>query len=514
LGAVAALAVASVSAALLFAGLGPASTLFPVIQPSPGHTTSARVRVTIEPRAKLSSVPNSFLGVSTEYGALQLFERHGVLLDRVLSLLRVRGGGPLILRVGGTSADRVLWDPSAQRLPRWAIAVTPAWFAQTGELVRRAGLRLIVDLNLATATPPVAAQVAGAAERLLPRGSIAGFEVGNEPDVYDRAPWLATIAHAGLRAAVPASEITPIAYARDFGAYARVLARIAPRVALVGPALAYPRIDAAWLSTLLAGPHPRLGIVSVHLYPYTRCASPDSPQYPTIARLLSENATAGLAGLVRTAVRLAHNAGLPLRMTELNSISCGGLPGVSNSFATALWAPDALFELLQAGVDGVNVHIRADAINGAFALTGHGLIARPLLYGLILFARTLGPDAQLVHAQMRAPRSLHLKVWAVRVAGDMLHVLLLDKGKRSVNVDLQLPATGSATVQRLRAPSARARSGVTLDGQGLGRDGRWQGKPTGESISPGPHGYELTVPRLSGALVIVRLVSDRSLPAT
>jgi hypothetical protein len=31
---------------------------------------------------------------------------------------------------------------------------------------------------------------------------------------------------------------------------------------------------------------------------------------------------------------------------------------VSDTFATALWAPDALFELLRAGIDGVNVHVR------------------------------------------------------------------------------------------------------------------------------------------------------------
>jgi hypothetical protein len=141
---------------------------------------------------------------------------------------------------------------------------------------------------------------------------------------------------------------------------------------------------------------------------------------------------------------------------------------VSNTFATALWAPDALFELLRAGVDGVNVHVRPDLINAAFTFTGDGLRTRPLLYGLILFSRTLGPGAQLVHVRVDASRPLHLKVWAVRVRGGGLHVLLINKGNRSVSVDLQIPAYGRATVQRLSAPSVSSRSDVTLDGQQLG----------------------------------------------
>jgi len=347
--------------------------------------------------------------------------------------------------------------------------------------------------------------LAGAAQRLLPRGSIIGFEVGNEPDAYDHAGWLATIARTGLPSAVAAVRITADDYAQDYRAYARVLARSAPGAALVAPALAYPENDAAWISTLLAGPHPRLGMISAHLYPYSACAKPGSSRYPTIARLLSEEATSGLARLIRRAVRAAQRAGLPLRVTELNSVSCGGLEGVSDAFATALWAPDALFELLRAGVDGVNVHVRADAINGAFALTDRGLVARPLLYGLILFARTLGPDARLLNVRASAAPSLHLKVWAVQLAGGVLHVLLIDKSRSAASVDLQLPSTGTATVQRLLGPSVRSRSGVTLGGRRLGLDGRWQGRPADERLTPGPHGYQLTMPRFSAALVSVQL---------
>ncbi|MGH2868020.1 MAG: glycosyl hydrolase family 79 C-terminal domain-containing protein, partial [Solirubrobacteraceae bacterium] len=165
----------------------------------------------------------------------------------------------------------------------------------------------------------------------------------------------------------------------------------------------------------------------------------------------------------------------------------------------------ALFELLRAGVNGVNVHIRAHAINAPFKLTNRGLSARPLLYGLILFARTIGPDAQLLTVRLHAKRSLHLKAWAVRVRGGAVHVLLINKSEHSATVDLQLPASGPATVQRLIAPSTSSRSGVTLGGQQLARNGSWQGHPANETITPDNHRYQLTVPQFSAALLRLRL---------
>jgi Glycosyl hydrolase family 79 C-terminal beta domain len=341
---------------------------------------------------------------------------------------------------------------------------------------------------------------------ILPRGSASSAAAAIcAARAGSHTYWHATISRYGFGGTALPSEISPDGYVRDFDNYARVLARVAPHVPLVGPVIAYPALDLDWISRLLAGPHRGLGIVSAHLYRYSACVDRSSPSYPSIARLLSWNATAALAEALRPAVALARRAGLPLRVTELNSVTCGGRRGVSNTFATALWAPDALFELLRAGVDGVNVHVREQAINGAFALRNHGLIARPLLYGLILFARTLGRDASLVGVDVRAPRSLRLSVWAVRVAGGVLHVLLIDKSNGSATVRLELPASGPASVQRLRAPSAGSRSGVTLDGQQLGDDARWQGQATGETIAHGIGGYELSLPRLSAALLSVQL---------
>jgi hypothetical protein len=205
------------------------------------------------------------------------------------------------------------------------------------------------------------------------------------------------------------------------------------------------------------------------------------------------------------AARLAHHAGLRFLLDELNSVTCGGLRGVSDTFATALWAPDAMFELLRNGVDAVNLHIRATAINAPFSFSSSGLEARPLLYGLILFTRTLGPDARLVGVRLQSHTSLHLKVWAVRVLGGVLHVLVINKGTHVVIIRLHLPASGPASVERMLARSAAATSGVTLGGQYLGLDAGWHGPDTAQTIARADGGYRMAIPALSAALVAVHV---------
>jgi hypothetical protein len=253
-------------------------------------------------------------------------------------------------------------------------------------------------------------------------------------------------------------------------------------------------------------------MVTGHLYPYSACVkNPKSSSYPTVARVLSRHAAWAFAADTTSAVAVAHQAGLKFRLTEFNSVTCGGKAGVSNTFATALWAPDALFTAMRAGVDGANLHVRENTVNAAFTINRSGLQPRPLLYGLMLFTRTLGPQAQLVRLHLAAPRSLNLSAWAVQVRGRILHVLLIDKGSRTVRVDLRLPASAPGSVQRLLAASPYSHSGVTLDGQQLNYAGDWTGPRRTETLAPGPRGgYELTLPRRSAALFTVHLASPGS----
>ena len=461
--------------------------------PVDGQVTLARGRVS-------TRVPGSFLGVSTEYWTVPIWAGHMRLLRRVLALLSA--DGPVRLRIGGDSADRVIWAPRRE-LPEWVFELTPSWLAQTSRIVRTAHVKLILDLNLVTATPAAAARWARSAVNRLPTGSITAFEVGNEPDIYSRRAWLRITAGPGVPA-LP-QRITAASYARSFLLYSRALSAAAPGVPLLAPALAEPQRNFGWVTTLLRAPHPDLAGITAHRYPYSACARPGSPTFPTIARILSEQATVSMGRTALTVERISDRARLPLWLTEINSVTCGGTRGVSDTFATALWAPDALMELVRAGVEAASVHVRADAINMAFSLTDRGLVAHPLFYGMLLFERALGPGAIMVPVHLSAPASRHLKAWAIRIDGGVMHVLLLDKGDRPARVRLRLALAGSASVQRLLAPTISSTAQVSLAGQHLTPAGTWAGRQRVQTVSPASGGYVIALPRYSAALVTARL---------
>jgi hypothetical protein len=486
-------------------GTGPALTM--------GHPLP--IGLTVAGNAAMSRVPRSFLGLSTEYWSLPQWASQLGLLERVISVVHPGGTGPLVLRVGGDSADHSFWDPSAAALPRWAFPVRPQWAGRLRTLVQALNLRLILDLNLITDTPAQAAAWARAARAALPPRTITAFEIGNEPDIYSRAGWLSSIiGRTPLARPLPPALNAPD-YVRDFLADARALAQAAPGIPLAGPALARPQLDAGWITLLEAAARRELSMITVHRYPYSACARPGSRAYPTLGRILSPTASDGLAAGLRRAVLAAHEADLPLRVTELNSVTCGGRPGVSNAFATALWAPSTLFALLRAGVDSVDIHVRANTINAPFALTRHGLTPRPLLYGMLLFSRSLGPRARLVSTGLAARSRLDVGAWAVRVGVRTLHVVVVDRGPRSVRVAMRLPAQGPAYVQRLSAPSAASIGGVTFAGQRLDATGRWSGHLTIGRVNARRGRYTVDVRRRSAVLVSVAVLPGalRSPPA-
>lgn len=407
---------------------------------------------------------------------------------------------------------------------------------------------MILDLNLITANPQLAGAWAREAERGFPRGSIVGFEVGNEPDIYDRRFWLE---HTDPASGLLPRAVTARSYARDFHAYAQTLAgrrtadhaqaasaiqrnarwlfaavhapspaqaseaRIrravvrAGDVPLLGPALSGPRRHHKWITTLLHGPHPQLGAISVHQYPFTVCVSPTAHSFATLRRVLSPRATAGMASALAPALHIARRVGLPVLVTEFNSVTCGGRRGVSNAFATALWSPDALLTLARAGVRAAFLHVRAFSYNTPFELTGHGARVRPLLYGLILFRRTLGPDARLANLRRSPNTPAALATWAVQNRRS-LRVLLINKRARAALVRLKVPAHGIAHLQRLTAPSAAATSRVTLAGQWLDRRLRWRGRRVTTSVAAHHDIYRVRVPGFSAALLDLATAPSRA----
>jgi hypothetical protein len=454
-------------------------------------------------------VPPAFLGLSIEPLELANYANYLPTFANLLDAIKPPGDvARPILRVGGESADSTFLgpDPYANVDPEYhqgrPFVVSPEWFRMLGDVVRATDSRLMFDLNLAAHSPAMAAQVAQHVADAVPRNRIVAFEIGNEPDLYANAL-------VGISKAVPggtnswAFGFTIQDYISLFAQYVAAVRQVLPRSQFAGPD-GMSR-SPFWVSTFVQSQDlPLVSLVTAHNYPpFEGCAVPGDPRYPRPTGYMSDSVAQGVAHSERYVLGAAGLGGLNVRLSEVGSSVCGGVRGRSDTFGTALWAPDLLFNLLSVGVDGLNIHLRGNGFaNTALNVTPDGIYAEPLYYGMALFARMLGPGAELMLTTKRGGPE-RLKVWAVRLGDGRLNVLYLNKSDRDTYVTLPALSAQAATVERLSAPSLSANTTVTLAGQRLGGDGRWTGALTASRV-PSAHGsYRVLVPRFSAAMLSV-----------
>ena len=468
--------------------------------PSGPRSPAVHVRVT----GVSTRIPPSFLGLGVEVSELSSYAHAGAVFDRTLSLLRPGSEQSMPLRVGGYSADEAYWDASQQPAPPGVFEVGDDWVRQLAGLAGRDHLQVSLAVNLAVHSPSMAVDFAQAVSHALAPSGLAGVAVGDEPDLYGREPWFDSERVASTLPSTTGAwtaDYSPSSYRQDYLGYAQALDAALPGVPLLGPEVASSA--PAWLQ-VLAG----LGSLSpvaltVHRYPMS-CRPAHSRLYPRTSLLLAERSSAGLAGGLRGAIAFAHQAGMSLVVSEINSASCAGPPGVTNSFASALWAPDVLFELLHTGVDGVYWHIRADRLNSPFELQAGAIEPLPELYGLAMFAQMLGSGARLVAAQVTSAPGADVKAWATRFPHEA-RILLINKGPVGASVSVNVGASsGVARIERLLAPSVTSSTDVTLAGRWIGADARWHGHERLTTVRPRAGTYRIRVPGYSAALLSAR----------
>jgi hypothetical protein len=452
------------------------------------------------------TIPAGFLGLSFEYPAVEPYTGTdpNAINPVLLQLIRnLSPGQAPSLRIGGDSTDWTWWPVPGVAKPlgiKWTL--TPTWVHVIGALAHDLGARLILGINLELDSAPDASAEARALVSAIGRSSIAGLEPGNEPELYGSFSFYV----------LPGGKAVtgrPAGY--DFSDYLRDFSRIShslPNLPLVGPATGGPR----WIPQLhkFLAAQPRVRVATLHKYPLQTCfIAPSLPQYPTIAHLLAPLASKGLAGAVAPYVEIAHERHAALRIDEMNSDSCGVAPGISNGFASALWALDAVFEMARVGVDGVNIHTYPSATYQLFKFTHldgrWSAFVAPEYYGLEMFAQAAPPGASLLDASGALG---NVRPWATRAPNGTVHVVLINEDtSRSHTVAVRIPAVhGTATLTRLLGPSVSATTGVTLGGQTYGSDtttGTLAGHSTAIAVRKTGLGYVVTVPAGSAAMLTI-----------
>ena len=452
-------------------------------------------------------IPASFLGLSLEYDSIESYAgTNPQAIDPVfVQLVRnLNPGQSPVLRIGGDTTDWTWWPvPGLRRPPGVTFALSPRWIGVTRELAQQLRARLILGINLEAESVELASVEARKLVDGIGRGSVQALELGNEPALYAAFPWYRT--PAGVKVPGRPKSYDVPAFLRDFDRFSAAL----PPVPIAGPALGASK----WMRNL--GPflssQPRLGVVTLHRYPLQLCYTrATSPLHPTLGNLMSPAATTGLAQSFRRDVASAHAHRLPLRVDEINTVSCGADGAVSDTFASSLWAVDAMFELARVGVDGVNLHTFPGAGYEIFKLTqvgGHWQAAvSPEYYGLLMFAAAAPPGARLLRVSGRLGAAV--KAWATRATDGTIHVVLINKGPSGRVFAMRLPGTvKTATLERLQGPGLGSASGVTLGGQSFGAQtttGRLGGSADLSTVKPIGDRYVVSLPAGSAAMLTAR----------
>jgi len=488
------------------AGQLPAATIgSSAISRSPPRLPRSAAQLTIGRPLPSSPIPPGFVGLSLEYFALEPYAgREPSAINPVLVQLihNLTPDQAPVLRIGGDSTDWTWWPVAHTRAPGGiTFTIDRRWLAVARALAGTLGARLILGINLEADSSALAAAEAEALVNGIGRSRVQALELGNEPELYRTFAWY-------TKDGRPVAG-RPAGY--DFADFTEDFSRVAesfPHVPLAGPSIGVPT-PVPMLGEFLAA-EPRLGLVSFHAYPLLECfTSPSSPRYPTIARLLSRSSSRGLAGSLAGYVSTARRHRLPLRVDEFNSVGCGAAPGVSNTFASALWVLDTSFAMAQTGVAGINVHTYPGSTSQLFTfIRRHGswsAFVEPDYYGLLMFAAAAPPDARLLQTTILHGHGSVIRAWATRAPDGTIRVVLINDGSGRRVIGVTPPESAvTATLDQLLAPRATARSGVTLAGQSFGRQtstGLLVGHPRYTRVAPVGRNYVVTVPATSAEML-------------
>jgi hypothetical protein len=448
--------VTAVAAALLVAGAQ-------VVTAHAG-LAAATTTIKVDPARPFGALPPDFVGLSYEMRELSTRCTTGTCVggfdaQRGNLATLMRNLGRSNVRIAGNQLDRdTLWVPAGQQppdpLPEWVKdIVTAADIRRLDGLLRATGWKAEVGINLAHFDAASAADQATVLRTVLGE-RLAGAACGNEPNHY---------VGNGFRTA-------PYGFAEHRRDWQRCAA-VSGGVRLASPDLSSPTTTATWFRQFAEAERARLAMLTVHNYTGAK----------TVSQLLSPQIRTRQLADVSPQLAAARSVGVPIRLDETNSAVGGGIAGVSDVYASALWAMDYNLVMAQAGFNGLNFHggfgvCGAPLFNGKFqhytplcAANDQDLRAKvykamPVYYGLYMATRMRsGPFLPVTVSSDR-----NVTAYAVRGGDGRVRIALIEKDDTSaaaVPISLSVAGAGSCvSVLRLTGRSLSSPAGVTVQG--------------------------------------------------
>ncbi len=469
-----------------------------------GHAATARpaaaVAVNVASTPVSQAIPAGFLGISMEYRGLEIYtgSNPGAVDSAFVQLLRnLSPSGGAVLRIGGDSSDWTWWPVPGVIQPQGVkYDLGPNWSQIAREVAGALHGRLILGINFEADSTKIAAYEENELLSHVGSSTIDAFELGNEPELYSAFDWFKTASGKKVYGRPPGYDVPE--YLADFSRIASAL----PKAPLAGPSSG----SANWLADLgeFVTHEPDVGLLTIHAYPTKHCGPAADV---TAADLFEPSSLQGLAGQIAGWAQTAAAHHLPLRVDEMNSVSCGGEKGLTDSFAPTLWALEMLPKLVAAGVVGVNFHTIPTSLQSLLTAVhssvGWRVAVQPEYFGLLAFEQAAPTGSRLL--QVSTPAASGVDAWAAQTPGGVVHVVVVNPTGTSQQVIVKVAgvaASASATVTRLRAASLAATTGVTLGGQTLSAStGALTGSVVASTVKQSSGSFAVTAPAASATIL-------------
>ena len=410
-----------------------------------------KVNIQIDPEVGLGRISPDFTGFGYETSAVaqtNYFSGDNKALIQLYRNLSPHG----LIRIGGNVSDHTQYIPDGQSRVETEKAVTVINQADLKNLARFAkatGWKVMWGLNLGTGSKTDAVEEAVAVNRAL-KSHLQSFQIGNEVELLPRPGHIYQNYHAA------------------YLDYKQAIRAALPRAPFSGP-------DSVgqwyWVTHFANDESGDLQLLTHHYY---REGAKDPTA--TLAKLLSpDDQWAGRLGQLKN---LCSTHGVPFRINEVNSFFGGGKPGVSDTFGSALWCLDFMFQSATYGCKGVNMETDINQLGwiSHYSPIVHDASgncgARPEYYGMLAFA--LSAKGELIKLNM-SQTGINLSAYATKGDDQRLRVIVINKDlSRDAAVQVDLPKQHS-TVDALwlKAPSALSRDHVTLGGAEVSTNGTW-----------------------------------------
>lgn len=411
-----------------------------------------RVKIEVDPQTLVSRISPEFIGFGYESSAVAQSNYFTATNLRLVQLYRNLTPHGLI-RIGGCASDNTQYVPEGTPVARdfrQVSVINHEDLVKLGEFARATGWKVMWGLNLGHGTEQQAVPEAQAVAAAL-GSQLQSFQVGNEVENLPNIKHNYALYHAlyldyktGIRAVLPNAPFS-------------------------GPDTTG---DWTFLTNFVHDEAGDMKLLTHHYY----CSDAHDPK-ASIDKMLTHDAR--FEARLNALDQLCRSNNIEgYRINEVNSFSGGGKPGVSDTFASALWVLDYMFMLASAGCEGVNIETDINHLDWVSHYSpiihdaGMKCSARPEYYGMLAFA--MAGKGHLLKLTLDKS-DINLSAYATKDEQGGLWITVVNKDfHRDAAVEALIPeGYVRAEAFRLQAPSLESKDQVTFAGQEVAVDGQW-----------------------------------------